>query len=252
MVSRAKSHRVELLFLTDHDSVTGFPEAETAAREKGVSVRCGIEINTCQADQVHILGYGLRWRDPAFVLRLEEFRSRREKRARLIVEKLQGLGLDIRFSDVQAASHETLGRPHVADALRRKKIVHSRQEAFNRYLMGGKPGYVPPMGPTPEEAITLIRDAGGFSSLAHPESVKDLGGDLPRWVEMGLGGLEVYYAAHGPSAREKFTQLAARYGLVATGGSDFHGPGSGRDFPLGVEIPDEVFAVFLERLDRCN
>ena len=120
MVARAKAASVEVLFLTDHDSVSGFPEALEAGRAAGLDVRCGIEINTAYKDSVHILGYGLDWTSPAFLARLAEFRERRTTRIRRIVENLRALGFPIDFADVQAASHETLGRPHVADALRRK------------------------------------------------------------------------------------------------------------------------------------
>lgn len=241
-----------MLFLTDHDSVSGFPEAQQAAQGSGTAVYCGIEINTSQSDQVHILGYGFDQTNPAFLSRLEEFRERRVQRVRKIVANLNAHGLPVSFEDVKTASHETLGRPHVADALRRKGLVRSRQEAFNRFLVRGKPGYVDPMGPTPEEAIALIRGAGGFAVLAHPETVKGVQDELPRWIEQGLEGLETYYGAHSPSAINRFAALASQYGLISTGGSDFHGPESGRDKALGVEVPEAVFERFLERFRSCN
>lgn len=251
VVERAKSARVELLFLTDHDSVSGFGEARAAAAELGVDARCGIEINTIYKDNVHLLGYGFDWEDETFRARLEEFRRRRELRMRKIVENLRALGYDLSFEDVVATSHETLGRPHVADALRRKGIVKSRQEAFNRFLIKGKPGYVDSMGPTPEEAIALIRDAGGFCSIAHPDTCSDKDA-IARWKELGLEGLEVYYGAHTPSDVIRYQELAERLGLLATGGSDYHGPGTGRERALGVEVPDEVHGRFMERLARCR
>lgn len=215
-----------------------------------MNIRCGIEINTRLADRVHILGYGLNWRDPGFVRRLEEFRSRREFRARRIVEALQKQGVPLSFEDVRAASRETLGRPHVADALIRKGWVKSRQEAFNRFLAQGRPGYVESMGPSPEEAISLIREAGGFASLAHPKTVGDLE-SLEGWMKQGLEGIEAYYALHSPSETARYAALAESRGLLATGGSDFHGPGSGRNRALGVAVPDRVFDRFMERLSRC-
>lgn len=232
--------------------MSGFPEAEAAALDLKLKVYCGIEINTSQKDQVHILGYGFDWRDGGFIASLEEFRRRRVLRIGRIVENLQKHGLNISFEDVQATSHETLGRPHVADALRRKGIVQSRQEAFNRFLIRGKPGYVEPVGPSPLEAIEVIRNAGGFASLAHPETVKDVASELPLWISKGLEGLEVYYGAHSPSAINKFKAIAESHGLLATGGSDFHGPGSGREKALGVEVPEDVFERFMARLAQCN
>lgn len=252
VVKRGKAAGLDALFLTDHDSVSGFPEAQEAARTLGVPLYCGIEINTSQKDQVHILGYGVRWQDPVFGARLGEFRERRVARVHRIVENLRKHGLDICFEDVQAASHETLGRPHVADALRRKGVVASRKEAFARFLVKGKPGYVDPMGPTAKEAIELIRDSGGFSSIAHPETVKDLALELPQWKSYGLEAIETFYGNHDPSAVRKFTDVAEGFKMLSTGGTDFHGPGSGRDQGLGVLVSQEVYDRFMGRLARCS
>ena len=240
-----------MLFLTDHDTVSGFPEASDEARGSSMKVYCGIEINTRQSDQVHVLGYGLRWQDEALALRLSDFRERRAQRIHRIVENLRRHGIDISFEEVQGVSKEALGRPHVADALVRRKIVQSRQEAFNRFLSRGQPGYSQSVGPTPEEAISLIREMGGFASLAHPQTVKDLSG-LKSLVERGLEGLEVYYGAHSPADIKRYGDIAGHHGLIATGGSDFHGPQSGRETSFGVDVPDEVFDRFMERLSRCN
>ena len=240
-----------LAFLTDHDTVSGFPEARDAALEKGLDLRCGIEINTIHKDNVHILGYGIRWDAPAFAAQLEVFRGRRETRVARIVEKLRALGLNIAVEDVIAEGKQTLGRPHVADALKRKGFVSNRQEAFNRFLAKGKPGYVESAGPTPEEAIALIREAGGFCSLAHPETLADET-LLPGWIALGLEGIEAYYSTHRPTQTAYYLKLAAELGLMTTGGTDFHGPGSGREKPLGVDVPDEVFDRFVERLSRCS
>lgn len=261
-MERAAASRVELLVLSDHDTVSGFPEASEAARGAGVDLRCGIEINTVYRregaggafpeDSVHVLGYGIKWRDPAFLERLAQFRSRRQLRVRRIVLNLQRQGVDLSFEEVAAGSGETLGRPHVADALRRRGLVASRQEAFSRYLTRGTPGYVESMGPSPEEAIALIRQAGGFASLAHPETLGEPG-QIAAWARAGLEGLEAYYSSHTPSDILRYLELCERLGLLATGGSDFHGPGSGRDGALGVEVPESVFDRFMERLSlsRC-
>jgi len=250
LVARAAAAGVEVLFLTDHDSVSGYPEAQAAARGLAVKAYCGVEINTSQSDRVHILGYGLRWKDPAFAARLSELRARRLLRVQRIVENLRREGLDISFEEVRGASRETLGRPHVADALRSKGIVASRQEAFQRFLAQGRPGFVGSLGPSPQEAIALIREAGGVACLAHPETVQDFS-ELEAWVAKGLEALEVYYGAHSPAQVRRFAEMAARYRLLATGGTDYHGPGSGREQPLGVEVPEEVYSCLMERLSSC-
>lgn len=237
-------------FLTDHDTVSGFPEAMSAAKAVGVDLRCGIEINTVYKDNLHILGYGIRWQDAGFQERLREFRSRRVLRVQRIVENLRRHGLNISFEDVSGFSRDTLGRPHVADALRRKGIVHSRQEAFNRFLIRGKPGYVDSLGPTPEQAIALIKDAGGFCSVAHPDTAGG-GQEIAHWTKCGIEGLEVYYSTHTPSDIVRYNDLAESLGLIPTGGTDFHGPSSGRDQRLGVDVPEEIYDRFMGRLAKC-
>ena len=250
-MARARSQGVGLLVLTDHDTVSGFEEAAAATAGSSLDVRCGIEINTRLGDSVHVLGYGIRWRDPGLLGRLAQFRERRLERIRMIAENLSRQGVAISFDEVRGESRETLGRPHVADALIRKGIVRSRQEAFNRYLMRGRPAYVEPMGPSVEEAFALIREMGGFASLAHPQTVKDLS-PLKEWAGLGLEGLEVHYAGHTPAERKRYSDIARSLGLLATGGSDFHGPGSGRDGQLGVDMPEEDYVRFMERLSRCG
>jgi len=136
--------------------------------------------------------------------------------------------------------------------LRQLGIVRTRQEAFNRFLIKGKPGFVDSMGPSPEEAIALIRETGGFCSLAHPDTVGQLEERLRPWRDLGLEGLEVYYSSHAPSSVVRYQHLAARFDLLATGGTDFHGPGSGREKPLGVEFSDRDYDAFMERLSRCS
>ncbi len=250
LAAKAEAVGIEDYFLTDHDTVSGIPEALEAGEGRTVSVHGGIEINTNRTDQLHILGYGFDWRSPDFLSSLEEFRRRRVLRVEKIVARLRGQGLDISVDEIQALSYETLGRPHVADALRRKGIVRSRKAAFERYLTPGKPGYEAPMGPSPLEAIRLIRDAGGFASLAHPNTLCDWS-EFEVWVKEGLEGIEAYYYSHSIGLINRFVETARSHGLLTTGGSDYHGP-PGRETRLGVEVPDEVHGRFMERLARCS
>ena len=252
MARRAKDAGVDSVWLMDHDTAAGAAQFAQEAKTLGVRAACGVEINTRERDQVHILGYGLRYEASAFAARLAEWRQRRVLRAREIVERLRGLGVDIAWAEVEALAKETVGRPHIADALRRKGVVKSRSEAFERFLSSGKPGYVEPRGPGVEDAIGLIREFGGFAVLAHPKTVSKCAERLPEWIKMGLEGIEAYYAAHRPAQTRRYTEMAQALGLLTTGGTDFHGPGSGRDAALGVSVPDEVFGAFEERLARCS
>ncbi len=250
LVSRAVKNGVELLTLTDHDSISGGPDLFAAAKAADLEVRLGIEINCAgagAADRVHILGYGFNPASPGFAARLTEFRERRAVRSKRIVENLRGLGIAIEFENVKSGAHETLGRPHVADALRRLGVVKSRKEAFERFLIRGKPGYVESMGPSPAEAIALIRDAGGTACLAHPQTAgKEK--ELEELHRSGLQGIEVLYAGHTPSQVRSYGDWAQAKGLLSVGGSDFHGPGTGREEELGIEYDDAAVGAVMEKL----
>lgn len=193
----------------------------------------------------------MRCADPAFGAALAELRRRRVRRLEAILAKLQACGVTLSAEEVKGGSRESLGRAHVADALRRKGVVPTRAEAFRRFLGLGKPAYIASLGPSVPEAIALIRRAGGFAVIAHPGTVPDRD-VIPGWVDAGLEGIEVYYAGHSPSDILRFQELADRLGLIVTGGSDYHGRGTGRAGPLGVEVPEEAARGFLRRLARCG
>jgi predicted metal-dependent phosphoesterase TrpH len=248
LVARAAKNGVEILTLTDHDSISGGPELLAAGKAEGVEVRLGIEINCAgpgASDRVHILGYGIDPLSPGFAERLAEFRERRAIRSKRIVENLRALGIAIEFEHVRSGAFETLGRPHVADALRRLGVVKSRKEAFDRFLIKGKPGYVESMGPSPAEAISMIRDAGGTACLAHPQTAGKEP-ELDELFRLGLQGIEVLYSGHTPTQIKNYGEWAKTKGLLAVGGSDFHGPGTGREEKLGIDYPDEAAGPVLE------
>ncbi|MBI3289736.1 MAG: PHP domain-containing protein [Elusimicrobia bacterium] len=254
LVARAVKDGVDVLVLTDHDSISGGADLFAAGAAANLPVRLGIEINCAgegAADRVHVLGYGFRPDASGFAERLAEFRERRNTRATRIIEKLRALGIPIELEDVHAQAHETVGRPHVADALRRRGTVKSRKEAFERFLIKGKPGYVDSMGPSPAEAIALIRDAGGTPCLAHPQTAGKEN-ELDELHRAGLQGVEVLYGGHTPSQIRAYGDWARGRGLLACGGSDFHGPGTGREERLGVVYDDAGYGALMERVERCS
>ena len=254
LVARAVKSGVALLVLTDHDSISGGADLAAAGQAAGLATRLGIEINCAgegAADRVHMLGYGFNPESPGFRERLTEFRERRTVRARLMVDKLRALGYGIEYEHVRSAAFETVGRPHLADALRRLGVVKSRKEAFERFLIKGKPGFVNSMGPSPAEAIALIRDAGGTSCLAHPQTAGKEN-ELDGLFRAGLQAVEVNYSGHTPSQIRAYGEWAASKGLVACGGSDYHGPGTGREARLGVEYDAAGYAAVMERIERCS
>jgi hypothetical protein len=174
--------------------------------------------------EIHVLGYYMDYEAPWF----QDFcrAQREERRARVVrtAERLAALGLPIDVERVFALVREgSAGRPHIARVMLERGYVKTVREAFDKYLAAGKPGHVPRKRLAPEDAVRLLRRAGGVPVYAHP-GLADRDALIPALVEAGLMGIECYYAEHSAAQRGAYVELCRRYGLVATGGSDFHGP----------------------------
>lgn len=236
-VGLAKKHGLAGLAVTDHDTVAGVKEALAEGERLGVLVVPGVEISTrAEGKDIHVLGYFLNVEDPVLLERLSGLRSTRDERNGLIIEKLRQLGIPITLEEVIAGlgrdlkPDESVGRPHIADALVRKGFAVDLRDAFDRYLGEGKPGYASLPRIAPEAAMDWIRDAGGVPVLAHPglygddELVKEV-------IDRGRpAGLEVFHSDHGPEEERRYLSLAEHYGLIPTGGSDYHGVRQGKVF----------------------
>lgn len=198
----------------------------------------GVEINTdVEGGEAHILGYLLDWRDPELESALARLREARLRRARAMVDKLARLGRPVALERVlEISGGGAVGRPHLARALLERGYVGSMQQAFDLYLGRGAPAYVGRTRLTPRGAVELIRQAGGLAVLAHPGESQQL---LPALVEGGLEGLECYYGSYPPAEVEELLATARRYGLVPTGGSDYHGPQGPAELG-GTYVPEEV------------
>lgn len=213
--------------ITDHDTLDGIEAAKAAAgRHPGFEVISGIELNTDAGErEVHILGYLLDWRHAGLAARLAEIKTARENRAQKMVEKLREMGYQIEYERVRSlAQGDIVARPHVAQALLEKGYIQTMREAFDQLIGLGRPAYVKRYKFLPEEAIALIRDAGGVPVLAHPGLIGDPGVVL-KMIDLGISGLEVYYPEHRADEEAIFLQIAREHRLVITGGSDFHGQG---------------------------
>jgi predicted metal-dependent phosphoesterase TrpH len=228
LVSMAIGAGVTALALTDHDSIAGLPELHRAASGHPLTIVDGVELSaSAGATDLHILAYFFDPTNPEFRNALDEFQEGRRHRAATIVEKLNRLGVAITLDDVaRQAGGGSLGRPHVALALLEKGTVLTFDEAFHRFLGHRSPAFVAKPRFEPSEAIALIRRAGGVAVLAHPGTA---GRDplIPKLVEAGLAGIEVWHPKHLPAQVEHYRKLAATYGLVPSGGSDFHGAAVG-------------------------
>ncbi|MDP2384428.1 MAG: PHP domain-containing protein [Nitrospirota bacterium] len=220
---------VTALAITDHDIVTGIPEAIAAGAELGIEIIPGVEISSRVGNsELHILGYCLQWQDPELNRRLASLRESRHSRNPQIIERLRALGMDVTYEEVRAlAGTDAVGRPHIARVLMDKHYVTSAKDAFDRYLAEGRPAYVARELPSPADAIAWIRAAGGVAVLAHPTWAKVSGESLNALLialkAEGLGGIEVHYSSHTKRQTREYHDLAKRLDLLITGGSDFHG-----------------------------
>jgi predicted metal-dependent phosphoesterase TrpH len=244
LVRLAAKHGVRVLAVTDHDSTEGLGEAlAEAALHPPLEIVPGLEIN-CDVDggEVHVLGYFVDADAAWFQDFLRVQREERVARVHRIAARLAELGMPIEPAEVFAIVKEGApGRPHVAQVLVNRGYVRSVREAFDKYLRAGGPANVPRKRLTPVEAVQIIRRARGVPVLAHPGLA---GKDelIPELVGAGLLGIETYYAEHSGEQTRAYAELCARLGLVATGGSDYHGPQSGRANPPGTpRVPMAVY-----------
>lgn len=253
-VKLAKQRGLAAVALTDHDTVAGVAEAKRAGNEYGIDVIAGVEISTrAGGKDIHVLGYYVNTEDELFLQRLRGLREAREERNHLIIGKLQQLGVDITWQEVldglgrPLAPDESIGRPHMADVLVKKGYATDMRDAFDRYLAEGKPGFVSVPRVTPKDACEWIRAAGGAAVIAHPGLYSD--DELVRRIitESLPDGMEVFHSDHGPEEERRYAEMAREYGLIVTGGSDYHGERQGVVFhgDLGSKT---VSVEVLERL----
>jgi predicted metal-dependent phosphoesterase TrpH len=248
LVEEAVRAGVTGLGITDHDTFAGYDQALTAARSAGLELVCGIELSTkLHGHSVHLLGYffgsnGLsgfrRW-----VLELQA--SRRERNVRL-AQRLRELGFDITIEEAEARGRGMTGRPHFAQIMVEKGYVRGFREAFDEYLDESAKGYVFRREPQFAESVEHIREAGGIASLAHPIRVNgDVAALMPELRDAGMNAIEAYHSDHDAEHTAMYLALAKQYGMLVTGGSDFHGdvkPGVklGTGYGGNLHIPEEL------------
>lgn len=252
LVRLAREAGLRRIGLVDHDTTNGVEEAQAAGDQLGVTVIPGIELNTELAQgrgEAHMLGYYIQSEQPAFQRSLAILRDSRERRGERMVDRLRAQGLNVTWERVRELAGGAVGRPHLARALMEQGYASSVGDAFDKYLNPGKPAYVPRFKLTPEDAIKLIKSARGVAVLAHPAHIPNLETTvLPRLVIAGLQGLECYYGDYDEATVSHLLDLADQYGLIPTGGSDYHGPNM-HPTPLGGRyVPEEA----AERLRRTG
>ena len=230
LVARANLAGAAAIAITDHDTIGGLREGRDAAARCGIEFIDGIEISAeYSPGTMHILGYFIDAASHGFNAVLAGLREARALRNPRIAQRLQGLGLDIAYEEVERlAGNDVVGRPHFARLLVERGYATSIRDAFDRYLGKGAPAYVEKARLSPTAAITLIHDAGGVAVLAHPyqlntASLEDAERVIVELAALGLDGVEAVYSRHREDQRHAYGEMARRNGLVVTGGSDYHG-----------------------------
>jgi predicted metal-dependent phosphoesterase TrpH len=243
--------------LTDHDRLDGLGEAAARAEQLGVELVPGCEISCQHEATMHLLVYFVEDGDGPLPDALRRLQRARDDRNRRLATHLAGLGLPVTYDEIMAeAGGKGAGRPHVAAILVRKGVVGSVQEAFDVWLGKGRPGYLDKERLTIAEAIRLARASGAVTSLAHPLTLglepAALESATAELAELGLTGLEAIYGRYTPEERADLAALAARHGLVATGGSDHHGaykPDIGVGVGTGdLQVPDAALDELRARI----
>ena len=246
LINKALAAGISVLGLTDHDSISGWQEAITALRP-GISLVPGAEISCQTSDgiSVHILGLLFDSENLELMGTMQATRENRHGRMAKIITRLNEAGIDISMQDVldQLAEGATLGRPHLADALVKKGVVASRDEAFTQMLHNKSKYYVSHYSPLPEAAIKMIKAAGGVSVIAHPMASHrgrtislETFGSL---IDAGLDGVEVDHRDHSLDEKTQLIELAKQNDLVMTGASDYHGNGKLNQLGEYVTMPEQ-------------
>jgi hypothetical protein len=235
LLAMAASIGLGAIAITDHDSIAGAREALLEGIPAGLGFLTGVEISAEPppsypgSGSIHILGYAIRLDDPELNRALEKLQEARKNRNPQIVERLRTLGIAISMEEVEhEAADGQAGRPHIASLLVKKGVARSIDDAFDRFLSNGRPGYADKARIECSQAITLINAAGGIPVLAHPclldlENEDQLEDLLHEMIAMGLKGLEVYFTDHTPEQTRRYADLARHHELLMTGGTDFHG-----------------------------
>lgn len=252
VVERAASMGITALALTDHDTVSGIPEAREAAESLGIAFLCGVEITAAfDKQEIHVIGLGVDIHCPALLELLHENEAARNRRAATVLDKLARIGFVLSEAELREHAHgAAISRMHIARALRDKGITRSTQEGFDRFLNAGHPAYVPKQLPPVLSAVTAIHAANGLAFVAHPGLGRNIRRLLPRLLELPFDGIEAYHISHSKSATGDFLKDAAARGLLVSGGSDCHGTIKGAPEMGKVRVPCECLPPILQALEN--
>jgi 3',5'-nucleoside bisphosphate phosphatase len=242
VVARAIKLKLSALAITDHDTLSGVEAARNAAEQSGLGFLSGVEVSASfGGKEVHVVGLGISTEPSALRERLEWLCRERAVRAEHILARLERLGIPLELE----GGIRNIGRLHIALTA---GITRTAQEGFDRFLNPGMPAYVPKATLPLEEALPLIREAGGLSFLAHPGLNQHTRSSLHELLKLPFDGLEVYHVSHNRASTSRFLRLARERGLLVSGGSDCHGGAKGQLEMGRVRVPLESFERIQERL----
>ena len=252
IIEKAYTKNIGVIAITDHDTIAGIQEGAAAAQKCGITFVPGTELNiNFPTGEFHLLGLGFKQISPSLTTLLDTLVKNRELRNVQIIEKMREAGVDLTLEEMQADFPDTvLGRPHFAAELVKKKVVKTRQQAFDRYLAKGRPWYVQRVGSNLDEAIVAIKESGGVPVIAHPMSLYLSWGKLPDalqdFYERGVMGLEAFHPGARVTECLRLEELGQKLGYFITAGSDFHGEKIRGDRKLGVtcggrKIEDDIW-----------
>lgn len=249
LVTKAATRGIQVLAITDHDTVRGVEEAEREAEKRGIDYIPGIEFSADVQDrEVHILAYGIDPEGDRLHEHIQKMQAARERRAWRMVERLGKVGLTLNESTVEEKISEThsVGRPHIAELLVKAGYVKNTDRAFEQYLGENGPGYVAKPNVEAKRVLSLINHLGGVSVLAHPGHWTS-SRHIRALVDLGLCGIELWHPAHDSSLRSYYARIARDYNLCTTGGSDYHGRTKEDDYYFGrVGMPETEWERFSE------
>lgn len=252
IIDQAKEKDLVLFSITDHDNINIQKKASEYAKSKNINFVTGVEISTDYVNMLDILGYGIDLENKILNNTLSEIQDYRIKRNYLMIDKLNSLGINIGIEDVKkVAGSEILGRPHIARVMMNKGYVNTIEEAFNIYLGNNKKAFIPKIKLLPEKAIEIITNAGGKAVLAHPKYISNskekLENLIRKFKENGLWGIEAYYSKHTKSDIDKFINIANKFDLNVTAGSDFHGDNK-PEIKIGMEVESDLLNKSINNL----
>jgi len=238
LAAHARRCGLAAIALTDHDSVEGCAATARACETAGIEFIAGTELTAEQeGNELHILGYFVDTQDPGLLTEIARFQAVRQDRIREMVRRLNRIGVPLSAEAVfTLADCRAPGRPHVARALVAARLCRSLDEAFERFLKRDRPAWVPKFKMSGPKALELVHQAGGVAVLAHP-GLNRTDNVIPDMVEAGMDGIECFHTKHSTATTERYLELAGRFQLLVTGGSDCHGASKGKPLIGTVKLP---------------